>query len=87
MILYIESLDIYASIFIYDYKYFSGPNKGIKKAGNDKTKLVASSVQNEKQFKRQTTQPDFNAPPYAPAPAQKENPTIWYSSEQKEPVR
>ena len=73
------------SIFIYDYKYFSGPNK-IKKAGNDKTKLVAS-VQNEKQFKRQTTQPDFNAPPYAPAPAQKENPTIWYSSEQKEPVR
>ena len=86
MILYIESLDIYASIFIYDYKYFSGPNKGIKKAGNDKTKLVAS-VQNEKQFKRQTTQPDFNAPPYAPAPAQKENPTIWYSSEQKEPVR
>ena len=76
---------IHLSIFIYDYKYFSGP-KSIKKAGNDKTKLVAS-VQNEKQFKRQTTQPDFNAPPYAPAPAQKENPTIWYSSEQKEPVR
>merc|ERR1711936_262344 len=43
-------------------------------------------VQNDKQFKRQTTQPDFNAPPYAPAPAQKENPTIWYSSEQKEPL-
>jgi len=54
-------------------------SKSLKKAGTEKSKLVVN-LQREKQFKRQTSQPNFDAPPYV---AQKELPTIWYSESKK----